>query len=89
MGISPVGHRLYSKSTWSRQVPVARIRRLVCFTSVLFALLSAGIAQVARKRTISKGPRAVALLQIATDGRARLIPVTIMVNGDFYDGATR
>lgn len=47
----------------------------------------ATFAQVAKKRTISKGPRAVAVLQIADNGRARLIPVTIMVNGDFYDAS--
>ena len=52
---------------------------------LLMAVTPATFAQVAKKRTISKGPRAVALLQIADNGRARLIPVTIMVNGDFYD----
>jgi hypothetical protein len=47
------------------------------------AILS--VAQVAKKRTVSKGPRAVGLLQIAGNGHARLIPVTIIVNGQFYD----
>src|SRR5439155_6558110 len=35
----------------------------------------------------SKGPRAVAVLQIAENGQAHLIPVTIMVNGEFYDAS--
>lgn len=54
---------------------------------VVVGLLGTASAQYAKKRTISKGPRAVALIQIATDGRARLLPVTIMVNGDFYDAS--
>ena len=60
--------------------------KAICATTILLvAIVSIALAQTAKKRTISKGPRAVALLQIAEDGRARLIPVTIMVNGEFYD----
>ena len=36
---------------------------------------------------MSKGPRAVALVQLAENGRAHLIPVTIMINGNFYDAS--
>ena len=56
-------------------------------TAVLVVSLLAGLsfAQIAKKRTVSKGPRAMGLLQIAGNGHARLIPVTIMVNGQFYD----
>lgn len=54
---------------------------LVCCSASLF------YAQVAKKRTVSKGPRAVAVLQIAENGQAHLIPVTIMVNGQFYDAS--
>jgi hypothetical protein len=36
---------------------------------------------------MSKGPRAVALIQLAENGRAHLIPVTIMINGNFYDAS--
>ena len=59
----------------------------LCAVLVIAAYLPCAAAQYAKKRTISKGPRAVALIQIATDGRARLLPVTIMVNGDFYDAS--
>jgi hypothetical protein len=45
------------------------------------------VAQVAKKRPMSKGPRAIALIQLADNGRAHLIPVTIMINGNFYDAS--
>lgn len=32
-----------------------------------------------------KGPRAIGLLELPANGKAHLIPVAIMVNGDFYD----
>jgi hypothetical protein len=60
---------------------------------IIFAILvlacAAGIsvAQIAKKRPMSKGPRAVALVQLAENGRAHLIPVTIMINGNFYDAS--
>jgi hypothetical protein len=58
-----------------------RVILLVCCSASFF------YAQVAKKRTVSKGPRAVAVLQIAENGQAHLIPVTIMVNGQFYDAS--
>jgi hypothetical protein len=42
-------------------------------------------AQYSKKRQISKGPRAVGVLQLAENGKAHLIPVTIMIDGKFYD----
>lgn len=42
-------------------------------------------AQYSRKRQVSKGPRAVGLLQLAENGKAHLIPITIMIDGKFYD----
>lgn len=40
-----------------------------------------------RKATRKKeaGPRALAVLQLASDGKASLLPVTVLVNGKFYD----
>ena len=54
----------------------------VIFTA---ALLIPAFAQYAKKRHVSKGPRAVGLLQLASNGKAHLIPVTIMIDGKFYD----
>jgi hypothetical protein len=53
--------------------------------SVCALFFAAAYAQIATKRTVSKGPRAVGVLQIAENGRARLLPVSIMLNGEFYD----
>ena len=35
----------------------------------------------------SKGPRALGLLQLSPDGKARLIPIAILYNGEFYDAS--
>ena len=52
-------------------------------------LLSASLspAQFAQKETRSKGPRALGLLQLAPGGKATLIPISIMVDGKFYDAS--
>jgi hypothetical protein len=42
-------------------------------------------AQYAKKRQGSKGPRAVGVLELAANGKAHLVPVTIMIDGKFYD----
>jgi len=42
------------------------------------------LGQVSRPRT-SKGPRALGLLQFLPGGKARLIPVVILVDGQYYD----
>ncbi|HKD02378.1 MAG TPA: hypothetical protein VKB77_08125 [Terriglobales bacterium] len=48
-----------------------------------------GSAQYARRETAraSKGPRAVGLLELSPNGKARLMPVTIMYDGKFYDAS--
>ena len=57
--------------------------------TVICALAVAGgiplFAQFAKKRQVSKGPRAIGLLELAANGKAHLIPVTIMIDGKFYD----
>lgn len=52
----------------------------------LLLLVVAG-AQVRRKSTVSKGPRALGLVEIANNGQAMLVPVTVMVDGEFYDAS--
>ena len=42
-------------------------------------------AQYSKKRQVSKGPRAVGLLQLAENGKAHLVPITLMIDGKFYD----
>lgn len=45
-------------------------------------------SQYARKSKVSKGPRAIALIQLQSNGKARLIPVAIMIEGKFYDAGS-
>jgi len=50
-------------------------------------LLPASPAQYASKAKKSEGPRALGLLQILPNGKAHLIPITIMFKGEFYDAS--
>jgi len=65
------------------------LRRAQPALVAVLVLVSLGLsaAQIAKKRAMSKGPRAVALVQLAENGRAHLIPVAIMINGNFYDAS--
>jgi len=51
---------------------------------VCFSLAQIAPAQLARKAK-KEGPRALGLVELSADGKARLIPVCIMVDGKFYD----
>ena len=42
-------------------------------------------AQYGKRRTMSQGPRALGLLELAANGKAHLIPITILFQGKFYD----
>src|SRR5256885_17184635 len=45
-------------------------------------------AQSTRREAARKGPRALGLLELAANGKARLIPITVMIDGKFYDGGS-
>ena len=45
-------------------------------------------AQFGRRTPVDKGPRAVGLVQLQSNGKARLIPVAIMIDGKFYDAGS-
>ena len=61
--------------------------RAVLIAALCVAICVAAGSQVAKRRGVSKGPRALALVEVATNGHARLEPVTIMVDGKFYDAS--
>ena len=44
-------------------------------------------AQFARRKVPPKGPRALGLLELASNGKAHLIPITILYDGEFYDAS--
>src|SRR5262249_22654430 len=56
---------------------------------ILTVLIGAQLlpAQFARKETASPGPRALGLVEVAANGTAHLIPITIMYQGQFYDAS--
>lgn len=51
---------------------------------VLTLLVQTGPAQIAGGAKV-KGPRALGLVELAPNGKAHLIPITILYNGKFYD----
>jgi hypothetical protein len=44
--------------------------------------------QSTRREAARKGPRALALLELPANGKARLIPITVMFDGKFYDAGS-
>ncbi|MGD0417570.1 MAG: hypothetical protein ABSA80_19590 [Terriglobales bacterium] len=44
--------------------------------------------QYGRKPAAVKGPRALGLVQLSSKGKARIIPIAIMVDGKFYDAGS-
>ena len=65
-------------------------RKAVLGVILLLAVAAVALsayAQYAKKRPVSKGPRAVGLLELAENGKGHLIPVAIMIDGRFYDAA--
>jgi hypothetical protein len=48
-------------------------------------MFSLAFAQIAKRAHSSKGPRALGLVELAANGKAHLIAVTIMIDGKFYD----
>jgi len=64
-------------------------RILWAAVTCVFGLLlpPAGSAQVGRRQTPDKGPRALGLLELPAKGKAHLIPIAIMIDGEFYDAS--
>ncbi len=70
--------------------PTARNRWLklaafVCLVAVGAPALRAQGRQLPSTPAAASGPRALALLELAPDGRARLVPIAIRINNKFYD----
>ncbi|HSS98286.1 MAG TPA: hypothetical protein VLK33_14705 [Terriglobales bacterium] len=56
-------------------------------TAFTFICSTSGRSQTTSNRAKSKGPRAVAVLEFDDKKNVHLVPVTIMLNGDFYDAS--
>lgn len=81
---------LTAEGAETNRTRLARSRITVWAGGVALAglvLLSGVFAQIAKRRPADKGPRALGLIELAANGKAHLVPVTIMINGQFYDAA--
>jgi hypothetical protein len=70
-----------SRSNLYRSARVA-----VIFAAVILIYSQHVLGQVSRPK-VSKGPRALGLLQLLPNGKARLIPIVILVDGQYYDAS--
>src|SRR5437870_6899506 len=61
-----------------------KLRRAVTVASLALAVTQLSPGQASRG-TVDKGPRALGLIELAANGKAHLIPITIMYDGRFYD----
>jgi hypothetical protein len=75
MGASRISYRtrLYRKAA------------LAVICGLLLGACAPVFAQFAKKRQVNKGPRALGLLELAENGKAHLVPITLMIGGKFYD----
>ncbi len=96
----PGAERLMSRSFLYRRLGFAVIVLLAFFAATVPPVSAQGRPQLKRpepdvpqqkspepKKKPVKGPRAVALLQLASGGKATLIPIAILVDGKFYDAS--
>jgi hypothetical protein len=73
---APYSQKLYS-TVW----------RAVISAGLALAIASTLPAQSTRRGVVDKGPRALGLLELAANGKAHLVPITIMYDGKFYDAS--
>ncbi|MGA8309516.1 MAG: hypothetical protein WB755_05765, partial [Terriglobales bacterium] len=74
MAVSPDCTKLYRTARWA--VILAAI-----------GLMAAQIvaAQVSSRDKKNKGPRALGLVELSSSGKAHLVPIAILIDGEFYD----
>ena len=61
------------------------MRRVVILAGLALAFAPTLPAQSSAGKKAMKGPRALALVELAPNGKAHLIPITILYDGEFYD----
>ncbi len=62
-------------------------RQAVILMALAFALFHSLPARSADGKKSAKSPRALGVVQLLPNGKARLIPVTILYDGEFYDAS--
>jgi hypothetical protein len=86
MAVSPVSRKLGSSKLGATKL-YRTARRAVILTGLAAALVQSLPAQSAAPKKAIKGPRALGVVQLLPNGKARLIPVTILWDGEFYDAS--
>jgi hypothetical protein len=81
MAASPVCTKLGSNKLYRT------VWRAVILAGLALALAPSLPAQSAAGKKALKGPRALGVVQLLPNGKARLIPVTILYDGEFYDAS--
>lgn len=75
--MTSIGHHFYSK------------RASLAILALLVIVLTASLAPAQSKKKKEKGPRALAVVELPAEGKLkpRLIPLTILVDGRFWDAS--
>ncbi|MGA8150159.1 MAG: hypothetical protein WB952_04365 [Terriglobales bacterium] len=74
--------------TFSSRSTLYRTARLLVTWAALASILTAvATAQASRAAKKNKGPRALGLLELGPKDKARLIPIEILLDGEYYDGS--
>jgi hypothetical protein len=81
---SPFDTMFKWRSERSSLYRIARVA-VICVLSVL--LPRTGSGQAGKRPVPDKGPRALGLLELPAKGKAHLIPIAIMIDGEFYDAS--
>jgi hypothetical protein len=84
MAVSPGSSKL-----GSAKLGATKLYRTACWAVILAGLAlilarTASAQSAAGKKTI-KGPRALGLVELAPGGKAHLVPITILYDGEYYD----
>src|SRR5271165_3048415 len=62
-------------------------RRTVILAGLALVLAQTVLAQSSVSKKAIKGPRALGLVELSASGKAHLVPITILYDGEFYDAS--
>jgi hypothetical protein len=74
MAVSPDCTKLYRNARWA-----------VILAGIALMAVQIVAAQVSSRDKKPKGPRALGVVELSSSGKAHLVPIAILVDGEFYD----
>jgi hypothetical protein len=91
MAASPVSEKLVSEKLGSAKLGSTKLyrtaRRAVILAGLASMLAQVAPAQSAPAKKAIKGPRALGLVELSASGKAHLVPITILYDGEYYDAS--